>query len=167
MAFDAPECGDCMIAALLGETSKGLEPFLPSRASARLASSASVTIDHLDTPVLPLTKTWQETDFSLVKVLPVDVSPRDFVTQLLLRYSYTMGSQSSRLLRLHNASEGRMELGRLKPDSVMLGVGKLVLPKNPSFVGINDDIEEDEAVLNTMLHGWFELQWPEPLDWEV
>lgn len=165
IAFEDPQCGDCIIVALLGEDLKGLESFLPAKS--RAPGNNLNTSDSLDTPVLPLTKTWQETDLALASVLPPDLCARDFVTRLLLRYSYTMGGQKSRLIRLHNELEGRWELGRVKPEHAFLSLGSLIFPKNPSFLGINDDIEEDEGKINSMLHGWFNMHWPVPLQWEL
>lgn len=78
-----------------------------------------------------------------------------------------MGTSKSRLVMLHNEFEARFQLGRILPPSAFMGLKGLFSPKNPSFVGINDDIERDEQAIDSMLHGWFDLHWPDALDWEV
>lgn len=177
-AFEEPKCGDCVIAAFLGESSRGLEAFLPpspqtplqqakkTGSQSKLKEEALLTAS-MESPILPLSRDWHDTDFALSKVLPRRMSSRDFATSLLLRYSYVMGGQKARLIMVHNEFEGRWQLGRIKPETSFLSLGKMFSPKTPSFVGINDDIEQDEAEINQMLHGWFNMHWPEPLDWEV
>lgn len=168
VAFQHYRCGDCISAALLGHASSGLEAFLPPRglhetAMNKEGAGTDYIAGEVETPVLPLTKHWEDTDFSLNNVMPTHVDARDFVTRLLLRYSYTMATSKSRLVLLHNEFEARFELGRLKPD---VGLDKVTV-SNPSFLGINDDIEQDEEEIQTMLNGWFKMQWPDQLDWEV
>lgn len=167
-AFDATRCGDCVIASLLGKSSRGLEAFLPPQARPASAdANTNAPPPSFDSPILPLTRDWHDADFALSKVVPADWSARDFATNLLLRYSYVMGGQKARLIMLHNEFQGRWQLGRVKPQGSFLGLGNLFAPKNPSFVGINDDIEQDEEEIDSMLHGWFNMHWPEPLTWET
>lgn len=88
-AFEIPRCGDCIIAGLLGQSSKGLEAFLPPRSregsspQQRFATKANAG----ETPVLPTTARYEGVDFSLGSVLPAGDTAREFVTRLLLRYS--------------------------------------------------------------------------------
>lgn len=91
IAFAQPECGDCLILALLGASgTQGLEAFLPPHDKVSEGLSSEDT-SILDTAVLPLTKSWRDADFSLASNVPKDISFRSFATRLLLRYSYTNG----------------------------------------------------------------------------
>lgn len=90
VAFSRPECGDCLIMALLGASgTRGMEAFLPPKNQDTFGSHPDTQI--LDTPVLPLTKTWQEADYSISANVPRDSSLRSFATRLLSRYAYTNG----------------------------------------------------------------------------
>lgn len=97
VAFEQPQCGDCLIMGLLGISGlSGLEAFLPSPKDdtyGAVMSEAPLT----DTPVLPLTKSWRDADYSMRKNVPSDMTVRSFATRLLLRYSYVMGHVSSKL----------------------------------------------------------------------
>lgn len=87
-AFRRPECGNCLIAAGLRLSGKiGFEAFLPP-------SSSQYTVNHHDdvSHVLPITKTWQEADFSLREVVPKQADLRALCVRMLQRYPWVVVS---------------------------------------------------------------------------
>lgn len=92
ITFKQPECGDCLIMALLSLSgTKGLEGFLPPAEDSLNFKDRHANPDGLDSPILPLTKKWEDADFSFNVNVPHGMSPRSLATRLLLRYQYTMG----------------------------------------------------------------------------
>lgn len=97
MAFENVRCGDSVIAGLLAASGpRGFEAFLPQD-EAPLAHNNEEFTKHRQgsaapVSVLPLGKTWKDIDFSLDKVKPDGETLRQFITRLILRYSYVMVS---------------------------------------------------------------------------
>lgn len=91
IAFSQPTCGNCLMVALLGASgSKGLEAFLPPKEDLAFGGS-QMSSPISDTPILPLSKSWRDADFTVQTNVPRDMTLRSFATRLLLRYSYVMG----------------------------------------------------------------------------
>lgn len=108
MTFDQPECGDCVIAALLSRSSQGLEPFLPSP-SGNPPPSTPVDPKHATTPP-PLLghwqKSWEATDFSMAATLGESGwNLREYSVRLLQRYSYVIGGTQTRFISLRRPLE--------------------------------------------------------------
>ncbi|EIW71167.1 hypothetical protein TREMEDRAFT_67606 [Tremella mesenterica DSM 1558] len=118
LAFVEPGCGDCMIDALIaasGET--GLEAFLPSPKSQFSPS---------EDPMLPLTTSWEKTDFSLKNVVRQGqdvwtgerkvkgkVSLRRWSIKLLSRYSYVYATTPSRFSQIHSVRQLQASLASI------------------------------------------------------
>lgn len=95
IAFEDVRCGDCILAGLMAASGpKGFEAFLPQDDTAlsygyhEFTQHRKESSDHV--AVLPLGKNWKEIDFSLEKVKPPNETLRQFVSRLILRYSYIM-----------------------------------------------------------------------------
>lgn len=97
IGFQHPECGDCMITALMGASRHpGLEAFLPSRAirrprTLRSRKAAEETVPHIGGTA----RDWRDADFSLKTAIGSDWKPRDFAVRLIQRYSYVIGRRST------------------------------------------------------------------------
>lgn len=107
MAFDRPECGDCVIAALLSYSRKGLDKFLP--ASHGAAASSPFDPKHSTTPP-PLLggweKSWEGTDFSIAGILGKSGwNLREYAVRLLQRYSYAIGKLLRRRVNLDSSAD--------------------------------------------------------------
>lgn len=102
IAFERPECGNCLIAALLRISGhKGFEAFLPP-ASPFVGDSDDSSAPGVSR-VLPITRTWEEADFSLRSVLPRDTDLRQFCVRLLQRYPWTVVSITFRCSEKYKA----------------------------------------------------------------
>jgi hypothetical protein len=155
IAFEERQCGDCLIAALLGHHSDGLEAFLPPS----LLSHANQT-SPIPAAALPLTKTWQETDFSLKSVVPHSLSPRQFAVSLLQRYSYTLGDTSYKFLSMRS---GKMVPIAVKPIQTFENAAS----DGPILLALNDDLTSFVEEANTALRSWFSESFPRKGFWEV
>lgn len=104
ISFELPECGDCMIKALISASGpRGLAAFIPEHAQVVLKPLGPTASG--DEPVLPLTKDWQSTDFSIDNVVRLgqdswpglaaagdgSVNLRQWCIKLLTRYAYVTG----------------------------------------------------------------------------
>jgi 3-O-alpha-D-mannopyranosyl-alpha-D-mannopyranose xylosylphosphotransferase len=107
MAFEKPGCGDCLIDALVNQSGeRGLSAFFPSADA--LFFPPKDQEPHMwqrPEPILPLTPTWQEADFSMAHNVRTGqdewkgvrpradgaVRMREWCVKLLSRYTYTYG----------------------------------------------------------------------------
>ena len=110
LTFGEPDCGDCLISALVtmsGE--RGLEAFFPDTDMIyhppTPPPNAEPVMWQREEPMLPLTRTWQEADFSIANVVKVGqdhwtglkvredggVNMRQWCMKLLSRYAYVFG----------------------------------------------------------------------------
>jgi 3-O-alpha-D-mannopyranosyl-alpha-D-mannopyranose xylosylphosphotransferase len=118
IAFVHPECGDCLIDALVTASgTRGLSAFLPSETDVYYPEQRDPAEWERSEPMLPLTSTWEGVDFSLNMVVrpgqdtwdgiqPAEdgaVRLREWCIKLLSRYAYTFGEcrpVSSRLVSM-------------------------------------------------------------------
>lgn len=113
VAFEHPECGDCITVALLAKSGeRGLEAFLPKES----VSKTPGKVKKVDTrnevpPVLgDLAKTWQEADFSLKTVLGNSAwMARDYAVRLLQRYAYVVGEWTVSQAGISRAKHRRVD----------------------------------------------------------
>ena len=110
LTFVEPDCGDCLISALVtmsGE--RGLEAFFPDSEMIYRPPPPSAAEKpaewQREEPMLPLTSTWQEGNFSIASVVKVGqefwagarprgdggVNLRQWCMKLLSRYAYVLG----------------------------------------------------------------------------
>lgn len=169
IAFGKSECGDCMVAALIGASGEsGIEAFMPP-AHATIPSAA----EKAEPAHLPLTSDWRKTDFSLASVTAQGggqrgASLRTWCARLVQRYQYVLGWTPSEFFKVETANGLSKTLSSLdeepKKENAKPGDGRT------TFVCLNDDITEDEKGtkrINTMLKSWFESRWPTPMPVEV
>lgn len=108
ITFVHPECGDCLIDALVTASgTRGLSAFLP-REMVYYPEPRDPAEWERSEPMLPLTSTWEGVDFSLDRVVrpgqdtwdgiePAEdgaVRLREWCIKLLSRYAYTFGESS-------------------------------------------------------------------------
>ena len=101
LAFVTPECGDCMINALVTASgSLGLSAFFPPNET--YYETPAWRRDtrppaYIPPPHLPVTSTWEEADFTLENVMAESAAPgeavhlRTWCMKLLSRYQYVSG----------------------------------------------------------------------------
>ncbi|GAA6005569.1 hypothetical protein JCM10207_005253 [Rhodosporidiobolus poonsookiae] len=156
VAFEQPQCGDCLITLLVGKSGEqGLEAFLPPPNADAGEEGARVEAEAV---ALDGTR-WEVIDFS--DGLEGRGSLRQRAAALIHRYAYTIGDSPSSFQSLR--SGGPALTARLNALSKPLGGTR------PAFVALNDDVESVWAVgdVDRRLKGWMEETWPESSRWEV
>jgi hypothetical protein len=120
IAFEQPECGDCIITALIDVSGvAGIDRFLPA-ASVPLPSGGSFN-GPTTPPHLPLTSDWETTDFSLAHSVTKESSRssmtlRTWCARLIQRYSYVLGSTSSELYKMEKAAKVEAKLNEVEHE---------------------------------------------------
>jgi hypothetical protein len=146
-----PECGDCLIVALVGQSSaKGLEAFLPQ------AAGSAADERHLEVPLVGGTaSSWIDARIDTVPT-------RSLAVRLIQRYSYVLGHSHSAFFAIRGTALLRFRLD------------ELVRARNsaspPAFAVLNDDMQGSMARINPVdaeLARFFEAVWPEPAPWEL
>ncbi|KLT42836.1 hypothetical protein CC85DRAFT_285184 [Cutaneotrichosporon oleaginosum] len=160
LTFEEPQCGDCLIMALVSSSGPlGLSSFFPP-ADAIYVRPRGKAPPHLAPPHLPLTPTWEEADFSLASVMSTTSMPREkvnlrhYTMRLLSRYIYVSGKTDAQFFELKNpkqANETLREVDR-RPNTAMLG--------------LNDNVEDGVGEVKALLGEWLEKRWPQPAPWE-
>ncbi|PWY99738.1 hypothetical protein BCV70DRAFT_237621 [Testicularia cyperi] len=187
IAFAKPECGDCMVAALIGASgSRGLEKFMPP---SHATISVPVGLENVGSRAhLPLTNNWRETDFALSSIFSssssssdedeVDIdsiaesqgqetmrktlSLRTWCARLVQRYQYVLGSTPSTFYKVEKASK--------LPGQLQAVENTLATESPTTYLCLNDDIKEDAKgtqKINSILKDWFQSHWPAKLPDEV
>lgn len=133
-AFERPEeCGDCLIAHLIGTSGhRGMKRLLPEmdqffpQQHAKSASDVNKaqTLASHSTPHLPIAQSYKSTNFSLASVLQqngwqYDGGSRvDFATRMIHRYSYVIGDTPSFYWSLKTAENVKYGLDGLREVSI-------------------------------------------------
>ncbi|GAA5955214.1 hypothetical protein JCM21900_002241 [Sporobolomyces salmonicolor] len=156
VAFEKPQCGDCLIALLLGKSGKrGLEAFLPPP-SGEGEGEGEEDDSEIEGVGLSGTK-WWEVDF--VGSLRGKGSLRRRATRLIQRYAYSLGSSRSSFQSIR--SGGMWLTLRLNALSSTAGDRK-----PPAFIALNDDVvlSKFQAAndVDKRMEEWFRRVWPEP-----
>lgn len=161
IAFQEPDCGDCLIMALVTASGPlGLSAFFPPATSTYTNPSTDPPPDFLPPPHLPLDSTWQAVDFSLHNVLSTtslpgqDVNLRLYCMKLLSRYIYSSGKSDVHFHMLKNAEGVKKSLKQIDDSNSV------------AILGLNDDIEKDYSDIRSMVNQWFHKKWPRPAIWE-
>ncbi|GAA5831794.1 hypothetical protein JCM11251_003886 [Rhodosporidiobolus azoricus] len=147
VAFERPECGDCLIVHLLSKSGdKGLEAFLPKDGPA--GGQAELEVVTVGTS---RTK-WEDVEY----LAPESVlSRRQQALSLIQRYAYALGSSPLAFLSITSASKLTEKLNALTSRV-----------DGPAFLALNDDIgttEEDELrEIDQHMKRWFNETWPVP-----
>jgi 3-O-alpha-D-mannopyranosyl-alpha-D-mannopyranose xylosylphosphotransferase len=118
IAFVRPECGDCLIMALVTASGpSGLSAVLPREDQAFKPEVRNKAEWEREEPMLPLVANWREGDFTLAAVVRPgqdqwegghggsEVKLREFCVKLLSRYTYSIGEQ---LFRPRHPSRSRV-----------------------------------------------------------
>ncbi|BGP12919.1 hypothetical protein JCM10213v2_000836 [Rhodosporidiobolus nylandii] len=156
IAFERPECGDCLIVQLLAKSGeRGLEAFLPEK----------VEKEQLDRSLEVVTvgtsgMIWKELDFNTVLS---GASRRQQAISLIQRYAYSIGTSPFAFLSVGQGG-----------DPLTARLSSLIRPVPPetvpAFVALNDDIASTDPVeladVDERLQRWFREVWPEPSEWE-
>ncbi|GAA5842285.1 hypothetical protein JCM9279_005333 [Rhodotorula babjevae] len=165
IAFDKPQCGDCIIALLVGKSGEaGLEAFLPPVSegdSASVEGTAAEEEEHveLDVQAVGLEGTdWRTIDFSRWperEEKGARASLRARCAALIHRYSYSLGSSPAVFESIrHGGSLLSAQLDKV--DTAFVALNDDVMGVSPSSMR---DVDE-------RLEKWFERTWPTPSPWE-
>jgi 3-O-alpha-D-mannopyranosyl-alpha-D-mannopyranose xylosylphosphotransferase len=158
LAFERPHCGDCLIDALVAASGeRGLSAFLPSPEAIH-EPTLSRKDDH--GPILPLTKNWKSTNFSLAHIIKAEskVNLRGWCLSLLGRYVYAIGATPAIFAPVSSFNQLSYKLAEVDrhPDTAL--------------VCINDDISSKNELgaikFKERLGVWMEGRWPTPGPWE-
>ncbi|KAL6300082.1 hypothetical protein BKA93DRAFT_868238 [Sparassis latifolia] len=161
IAFRFPQCGDCVITALVHASGTlGLSAFLPDPARV-LPSTSSTSPQPPRDPVahLPLVANWEDGNFALGAVMRTSgsaagASVRAWTLQLLARYRYVIGGTPSVFERLSSPAQARAVLTRVERDA------------NAALLCINDDVGMNDAEVGRVLNEWQARMWPARANWE-
>ncbi|GAA6049513.1 hypothetical protein JCM3770_000824 [Rhodotorula araucariae] len=157
VAYEAPQCGDCVILALVGRSgSTGLSAFLPS-------CPTSAPPQRAIAPPVLFSPEPRFASVSLAAVAPsaprTCASARALATRRILRYAYTLGDSESQFVSMRQAL----------PVPVMLRRPGWVEEKEmPTFLTLNDDFATPQVANRADEHlaRWFKAQWPDPSPYE-
>ncbi|KAL1407040.1 Xanthine phosphoribosyltransferase 1 [Vanrija albida] len=161
LTFQAGECGDCLIMALVTASGPlGLSPFFPLPNATYTNLAKEPFPEYLPPPHLPLTPTWQEADFSIQNVMSTTSLPgevvnlRTYTMHLLSRYLYISGKSVSHFHMLKDPAHARKVVKMIEDN-----------PK-VSIMGMNDDIIKGYDEVRATINDWFNKRWPAPAVWE-
>ena len=194
IAFEKTKCGDCMIAALVGQSGvAGIDKFLPAP-SVELPSNFSSDA-HGDPPHLPLTHDYSETDFSMAHVLSQpsgsgSTSLRTWCARLIQRYQYVLGSTDSEFYKMERATKVDAKLKEVQhtvleqealqvnATSIARGYEDSISPWREemgddhgplAFLCLNDDVKETGELrlqLEESLRTFLRSMWPGRMPFE-
>ncbi|GAA5980439.1 hypothetical protein JCM10908_001655 [Rhodotorula pacifica] len=160
VAYAQPDCGDCIIALLVGKSGpRGFEAFLP-----RPSDSHDSPPDEQPTEAVAIgldSTKWQHVDLGM----PVgDVrARRQQAVSLIQRYAYTLGDTPSYFYAVRAGGDGlSTRLDEITdPDR----------EDRPALVALNDDVSSVRPStlrdINDRLEDWFRKTWPVPSPWEA
>ncbi|RSH92244.1 hypothetical protein EHS25_008659 [Saitozyma podzolica] len=163
IAFVHPECGDCLIDALVTASgTRGLSAFLPSETDVYYPEQRDPAEWERSEPMLPLTSTWEGVDFSLNRVVrpgqdtwdgiqPAEdgaVRLREWCIKLLSRYAYTFAITPSHfaMVRTYRQLENTLASFDRREDLAMVCIND----DQPDYAG-----EENRRVYRE----WTERRW--------
>ncbi|KAI8994106.1 hypothetical protein BD414DRAFT_273374 [Trametes punicea] len=157
IAFEKPECGDCVILALVQASGPlGLSAFLPSE-ERRIEIDADYSDSEGLIPHLPLVKDWHEGQFALQDVMrhARTTSVREWSLMVLQRYRYVLGDTPSVFERLLSYSQVRAVLRSIDNK------------KDVALLCLNDDLGKDDPRVAKLFIDWQEKKWPHAALWEA
>ncbi|KAG8971643.1 hypothetical protein FRC05_010899 [Tulasnella sp. 425] len=180
VAFRNPQCGDCILSALVtrsGET--GLSALLPDpsrrfptrlargaaslpkRGPQRAAAAEAAGGESNLVARLPVAKSWEAADFTLrgVAAQVGSVSVRQWVLQAIYRYRFAIGSTSSTFVRLETPIQSNSTLSKLDE--------RRGTSNDPALICINDDVRWEPEKIKDLLQGWMRRRWNQQAAWEV
>ncbi|KAH7340746.1 hypothetical protein B0J17DRAFT_749529 [Rhizoctonia solani] len=155
LAFKEPQCGDCIIQALVGASGQlGLSAFLPpiSHGIKETEGLKQGTIPHL-----PLVSDYRTGDFSLKAVVGDSTTAIRFWTaKMLQRYRFVIGDTPSIFAMVTSTSTAETPFKAMKDDPSI------------ALLCLNDDIYGSEAeAADETLRREQDKRWPHPAAWEV
>ena len=166
LTFVEPDCGDCLVSALITASGpRGLQAFFPEAEAVFFPPESPPTKWQRDEPMLPLTKTWFEANFSVESVVKTGqdlwrgikkrddegVNLRQWCIKLLSRYAYVMGDTPTQFSQIHSTQQLMTALNKLDSNRVI------------SMACINDDQPDQGARgAKQAFSRWMQSRW-----WEV
>lgn len=180
IAFRNPQCGDCILSALVTRSGEsGLSAFLPDpsrRFPTRLARAGQTSPKRRkqrDTTAeatngdshlvarLPVAKRWEAADFTLrgIAAQVGSVSVRHWALQAIYRYRFAIGTTSSAFVRLETPVQSNSTL--LKLDA---RAGTIT---DPALICVNDDVRWEPEKIRELLQGWMDRRWSRQAAWEI
>ncbi|KAF8610532.1 hypothetical protein BDV93DRAFT_517652 [Ceratobasidium sp. AG-I] len=152
LAFVSPQCGDCIINALVGASGRlGLSAFLPppTHSSKAIDEPATDSIPHL-----PLVSDYRIADFSLSGVLGAESDVRAWTLKMLQRYRFVIGDTPSIFAMVHDVSTALTPFETMASD------------KSIALLCLNDDIYGQIEATDDILRREQGRRWPHAAAWE-
>ncbi|KAL7411718.1 hypothetical protein BDY24DRAFT_443052 [Mrakia frigida] len=180
LAFERPQCGDCLLSALIQASGPlGTSKLLPAQSSTFVANfpvdpPSSSPFEEEPQPHLPLTESWKKTDFSLRAVLGggvwgAEVELKDWCERLIARYTASSTKDSTSLFaRLRTPLEFKSTLKLLETMEPKVGMVAMNddLPDSTAGEGKNGGREDEGEETVRLLQQWIEGKWSGKGGWE-
>ncbi|KAG8885296.1 hypothetical protein FRB98_001881 [Tulasnella sp. 332] len=167
VAFRHPDCGDCIISALITQSGRsGMDAFLPDKSRMFLQQGGGDQIDASSdaaAPRLPLTSLWNETDFSLRVVLPSSgssgpINVREWAVRAIHRYRFVLGGTPVSFAQLETKRNAERTFKKLNTEQAR--------PNPPGIICVNDDVVQGADDVRKMFREWMQSKWPKAPAWE-
>lgn len=143
ISFEKPECGDCVIVALLGKSGQeGLKAFLPSKIKAVVDEDEDESVQ-----MLSLEKAFASADFKPLS----NRSLRQQAIALITRYSYAIGNSAVTFVSVSGQASLHGKLYQIDQ-------------RRPSFLALNDDLSARTSAdtvksVDKIIHDWLDKSW--------
>ncbi|CAE6520913.1 unnamed protein product [Rhizoctonia solani] len=155
MAFKEPQCGDCIIQALVGASGNlGLSAFLPPAAH---GAKDTEGLKEGTIPHLPLVSDYRSGDFSLKAVVGDSTDDIRFWTvKMLQRYRFVLGDTPSIFAMVTSTYSAETPFKAMRNDPSI------------ALLCLNDDLSGSDAeAADKALRREQDKRWPHPAAWEV
>ncbi|KAJ1309903.1 hypothetical protein OPQ81_006664 [Rhizoctonia solani] len=155
VAFKEPQCGDCIIQALVGASGRlGLSAFLPPIVH---GAKDTAVLKENTIPHLPLVSDYRTGDFSLKAVVSDSTTNvRFWAVKMLQRYRFVIGDTPSIFAMVTSAFSAEAPFKAMKNDPSI------------ALLCLNDDIYGSDAeAADQTLRREQDKRWPHPAAWEV
>ncbi|KAF7969529.1 hypothetical protein HWV62_26969, partial [Athelia sp. TMB] len=152
VAFERPQCGDCVISRLLALSGpRGLSAFLPPARPAADAQWEAALARGEVRVALDSAPRWADARFP-------NEGGRARALQLLQRYAYSLGDSPAEFVKVASVRGLARSLKSLR--------GRMAGADAPAFLVMNDDVNDRASVgevegVTRMLGGWMEEMWPQ------
>ncbi|KAG9003573.1 hypothetical protein FRB93_010991 [Tulasnella sp. JGI-2019a] len=161
VAFRNPDCGDCIISALVTRSgSLGLDAFLPGQNRVFPQSIIKDSKASPEPPRLPLTPQWNATDFSLRSISPPSgMSVREWAVRAIHRYRFVLGGTPVTFAQLESKRNAERTFKKLN--------GQQNTVNEPAIICINDDVVTGANDVRKLFRQWMQSKWPRAPAWEA
>jgi len=158
VAFEKPQCGDCVIFRVMGLSGeRGLSAFLPPADEEADAAWEEKVASGEERVALSFSPRWETATFP-------NVGGRARALQLIQRYTYTLGDAPAEFVKVASSRGLIRSIKNLRD--------KMGKSDGPAFLVVNDDVSDRANAwelnqVDVVLGGWMEETWPQKMCWEL